>query len=192
MTEILLSVALGIGLSAAAGFRVFVPLLSLSIAALTGAVELSPGFAWVGTTPALIVFASATVLEILAYAIPWFDNLMDSLATPAAVAAGIVASASVITDLPPLVRWTVALIGGGGAAGIIQGASALVRMKSTALTGGLANPFLAALELGGSVVTSVLALVAPLLALVVLVVLVLAVFLTARRFLFGRRRAASP
>ena len=187
--DILLSVALGIALSAAAGFRIFVPLLALSIAALTGRVELSPGFAWIGTIPALVLFATATVLEVLAYYIPWFDNLMDSIATPTAVVAGVVASASVITDLPPLVRWVVALIGGGGAAGVIQGVSALLRLKSTALTAGLANPLLATAELASSVFTSVLALVAPLLALAVLFVLALYAFLAAGRFLFGRSSA---
>lgn len=186
--DMLLSVALGIALSAAAGFRVFVPLLALSIAAWTGWVELSPGFAWIGTITALVVFATATVLEILAYYIPWFDNLMDSIATPTAVIAGVVASASVITDLPPLVKWVVALIGGGGAAGVIQGASALLRLKSTAFTAGLANPLLATAELAGSVFTSVLALVAPFLALAVLFVLALYAFLAAGRFLFGRAR----
>jgi len=184
--EMLMSVALGIGLSAAAGFRVFVPLLALSIAALSGTVELSPGFAWIGSIPALVAFATATVLEVLAYYVPWLDNLMDSIATPTAVVAGVVASASVITDLPPLVRWVVALIGGGGAAGVIQGASALLRLKSTAFTAGLANPLLATGELVGSLFTSALALIAPFLAVTLLGVLAVSVFLSAGRFLFGR------
>jgi hypothetical protein len=184
-----LSIALGIGLSAAAGFRVFVPMLALSIAALSGNVELSPGFAWIGTIPALVVFATATVLEILAYIIPWVDNMMDSVATPAAVIAGVVATASVITDLPPLVQGVVALIAGGGAAGLIQGATSLLRLKSTVLTGGLANPVLAAAEFTGSVVTSILALIAPLLTVVLLALLVFIAFRIGKRFLFGRQPA---
>jgi hypothetical protein len=185
--ETAISIALGIGLSAAAGFRVFVPLLALSIAGLSGSVELSKGFEWIGTVPALMVFSTATILEILAYIIPWVDNLMDSLATPAAVVAGVVATASVITDLPPLVKWMVALIGGGGAAGVIQGASAALRLKSTLFSGGLANPLIAAGEFAGSVVTSILALVAPLVTLVLLILMVSFASRIGGRFLFGSR-----
>ncbi len=185
--EIAVSIALGIGLSAAAGFRVFVPLLALSIAALTGRVELSPGFAWIGSVPALVVFSTATVLEVLAYFIPWVDNAMDSIATPAAVLAGMVTAAAVLSDLPPVVQAVVALIGGGGAAGLIQGATAALRLKSTAFTGGLANPLLAAAELAGSALTSVLALAAPLVAVGLLTLLVLAAFRIAKRVVFGRQ-----
>ena len=188
--ETLVSVALGIGLSAAVGFRVFVPFLVMSIASLAGFLPLSQGFEWIGTVPALLVFGTATVLEVLAYAIPWFDNLMDSIATPAAIIAGVIATASVITDLPPLLRWVVALIGGGGAAGLIQGTSALLRLKSTALTAGLGNPVLAVAELLGSLGTSVLAIAVPLVCLAVLIVLVFVAFRSAGRLLFGRRGAS--
>jgi hypothetical protein len=66
----LLSLAVGIGLAAACGFRVFVPLLVMSAAAYTGHLELSSGFHWIGTLPALVAFASATVLEIAALRSP--------------------------------------------------------------------------------------------------------------------------
>ena len=115
--ETLMSLAVGLGLSAACGFRVFVPLLVIGGAARAGTLALSPGFAWMGTTPALIAFGTATVLEILAYYVPLLDHLLDTLATPAAVIAGVAASAAVFVDLPPLVRGSVALVGGGAAAG---------------------------------------------------------------------------
>jgi hypothetical protein len=185
--ETALNVALGLGLSAAAGFRVFVPMLALSIAALTGSVELSSGFSWIGTPQALVVFSTATVLEVLAYAVPWIDNLMDSLATPAAVLAGVVATASVATELPPLVKWIVALIGGGGAAGMIQGAWAVLRMKSTVFTGGLANPLLSAGELAGSAFTSMLALLAPLVTLALLVLVAMLAYRIGGSLVFGRQ-----
>lgn len=183
-----LSIALGIALSAAAGFRVFVPLLALSIAGYADALALSPGFAWIGTLPALIVFATATVAEIAAYYIPWVDNALDTLATPAAVIAGTVVSASVMTEIPPLIKWTLALIGGGGIAGILQGATALLRLKSTALTGGIGNHAVATAELGGSVFTVGLAFLVPLAAVVFIAVLVAVAFGTARRLMFGRSR----
>jgi hypothetical protein len=96
--EKLLSICLGIGLSAACGFRVFIPLLAISIASLSGHMILSEGFEWIGTYPAFLAFAAAAIFEIAAYYIPWFDNLMDSIAGPAAVVAGILVAASVIKD----------------------------------------------------------------------------------------------
>jgi hypothetical protein len=186
--ETLLSVGIGLGLSAACGFRVFVPLLGLSIAGLTGYVPLSPGFAWIGTVPALIAFSTATVLEIFAYYIPWFDNLLDTIATPAAVIAGMVASASVLADLPPLLKWAIALIGGGSAAGIVQGATVLLRLKSGALTAGLGNPLVSTAELFGSVTTTVLAIALPAVCFLLLIGLCMSIFRASRRFVFGRRR----
>ena len=184
--ETAVSIALGIGLSAAAGFRVFVPLLALSIAGMTGTLELSHGFAWIGTLPALIAFGTATILEIAAYYIPWVDNILDTIATPAAVIAGTVVTASVITEIPPLIKWVLALIGGGGIAGLIQGATVLARAKSSVVTAGIGNPVLATAELGGSVFTTVLSFLAPFVTLILVVLLCGLVFATARRLLFGR------
>ena len=188
--DLLVSIALGIGLAAAVGFRVFAPLLVMSAAAYTGNLELSGNFAWLGTLPALVMLAVAALAEVLAYYIPGIDNLLDALATPAALVAGTIAAAAVMTDLPPLLKWTTAVIAGGGAAGLTQGATALLRAKSTATTGGLANPVLATGELGGSLLVSLLSLLAPLLALALAVVFCWLVVLLARRLL--RRQRSSP
>ena len=72
--EIFLSICVGVGLSAACGFRVFVPLLGLSIAAKLGMVHLGASFAWAGSTTAIVAFGVATVAEIAAYYIPWVDR----------------------------------------------------------------------------------------------------------------------
>jgi hypothetical protein len=165
----LISVAIGLGLAAACGFRVFTPLLIAGAAAHWGQLPLAGGFDWLGSGPALIAFGTATVLEIGAYYIPWLDHALDVAATPAAVLAGMVAAASVVTDLPPLIKWTVSIIGGGGVAGLIQGVSVLFRLKSTALTGGLGNPVVATVEAAGSILTSVLAIVLPLVGLAIVV-----------------------
>ncbi len=190
--ETLLSVALGLGLAAACGFRVFVPLLLASLAAHQGHLSLAAGFEWLGRTPALLAFGTATVLEVGAYYIPWLDHVLDVAATPAALLAGMVASAAVITDLPPLLKWTVTIIGGGGAAGLIQGASVLLRLKSTALTGGLANPVIATGELLGAVGLALLALVLPLVALIGVVLLLLLAFRATGRVVFGRPQVPVP
>src|SRR5438477_8925513 len=107
--ETVLSICVGIGLSAACGFRVFVPLLVMSIASLSGHLTLAQGFEWIGTYPALIAFSVATCLEIAGYYIPWVDNLLDSIATPAAIVAGTIATAAMVTDVSPLMKWSLAI-----------------------------------------------------------------------------------
>ena len=163
--ELVLSICLGIGLSAACGFRVFVPLLGVSTAALAGHVGLSSGFEWVGTWPAFACFLTATALEIAAYYVPWIDNLLDSIATPAAVVAGTIVTASVVTDMSPLMQWTLAIIAGGGTAGLVQTGTVALRGASTVTTGGTANFLVATGELIASVCTTVLALLLPIVCL---------------------------
>lgn len=185
--ETLMSVMLGIGLSAACGFRVFVPLLAMSIASLSGHLTLAHGFEWVGSYPALVTFSVATCLEIAGYYIPWLDHLLDTMATPAAIVAGVMVSASLVTGMSPLLKWTLAVIAGGGAAGLVQGATVVTRGASTATTGGLGNPVVATLELAGSVIMSVLAITVPVAAVAVLVVFLLIL----GRFLWRRMRRSA-
>ena len=189
--DLALSIALGVGLAAAVGFRVFLPMLVMSIAAYSGHLTLSSGFAWLGTAPALVMLSVAALLEILAYYIPGVDNLLDAIATPAALIAGTVVSAAVMTDLPPIVKWTTAVIAGGGAAGLTQGLTSLLRAKSTVMTAGLGNHALATGELGGALIVSLLALVAPL-AAVGLVALFCWFAVRLVRRLFRKDRPAAP
>jgi len=189
MPETVMSILVGVGLAAACGFRVFVPLLALSIASSTGHIPLSNDFAWVATTPALVAFAIATVLEVGAYYVPWLDHALDTIATPAAVFAGVIATAAVVPDLEPVLRWSLAVVAGGGAAGVVQGATVLTRLKSGATTAGIGNPVVASAELVGATVTSILAIVVPLLALVAVLSMLAIVFAVTRRLLFGRPRA---
>jgi hypothetical protein len=168
--ETVLSLCIGIGLSAACGFRVFVPLLIMSIASLSGHLHLSSGFDWIGSYPALTSFSVATALEIGGYYIPWLDHLLDTLATPAAIVAGTIITASCVTDVSPFLRWTLAAIAGGGAAGLVQASTVLLRGASTLATGGLANPVFATAELAGAVVTSTCAVVAPVLTVGLIIV----------------------
>jgi hypothetical protein len=195
--EIFLSICLGVGLSAACGFRVFVPLLCLSVAAKFGFLPLTPAFAWVGTTPALIAFGAATVAEIAAYYIPWVDNALDTVAGPLATVAGVVVMASVLTDIEPFWRWTLAVIAGGGLAASTQLATTKARAASSLTTGGFANPVLATIENITSTVLSIFAVVWPVVALI-LVIGVLAVcglviwFVGKRLVKFFRAKPVSP
>lgn len=189
METTLLGICLGIGLSAACGFRVFVPLLVMNLAAVSGHLHLAHGFEWIGSYPATITFSVATALEIAGYYIPWVDHLLDTVATPAAIIAGTVITASVVTDMTPFLKWTLAAIAGGGAAGLVQGGTLLARGASTATTGGLGNPVVATLELLGALMTSLLALVAPIAVAIVLVVVMVLVGKTVYRKLRTARTA---
>jgi hypothetical protein len=180
-SDLAISIALGVGLAAAAGFRVFLPLLVVSAAAWTGHLPLGEDFAWLGTTPALMMLAMAALAEIAAYYIPGVDHLLDTIATPAAFVAGTIASAAVMIELPPLVRWTTAVIAGGGAAGLMQGMTVSARAGSTLMTGGLGNFAVATLEWLAALVVSLLALAFPLAALAVVILLGWVAFRFVRR-----------
>lgn len=170
--DILLTILTGLGLSAASGFRIFVPFLIISIASASGNLTLSESFSWIGTTPALITFSIATLFEIGAYYIPWLDNLLDTIASPAAVIAGIILMASVITGISPLLKWSLAIIAGGGVSATIQGAAVTSRTTSTAATGGLGNPVVSTAELGGSIALSLMAVFLPVIAIIIVFLLV--------------------
>jgi hypothetical protein len=182
----LLSVLLGVGLSAACGFRIFVPFLLVGIAARTGHVTVGASFAWMATTPALIALGVATVLEVGAYYIPWLDHLLDVLASPSAVVAGMVMTASVVTGLDPMMKWTLALIAGGGIAGTVQALTVGTRKVSLLTTGGLGNPLVSTAELAGSVLLTLLAIALP---LVAFAVIAWALFFGVRHLLRLMRRA---
>jgi hypothetical protein len=159
--DTMLELLLAISLSAASGFRVFVPLLILSAAAVLGHVDLPAKFDWIENSQALTLFAIAAVLEIIGYSIPWFDHALDLLATPAAIIAGTIVAASFAPEMNPIAQWTLALVAGGGAAGITKTLMNLLRGGSTAATGSLANPILALLELALAIGLSVIAIAAP-------------------------------
>jgi len=161
--EITLSLLMGIGLSATSGFRVFVPLLIMSMASLTGHLELSPAFDWIGSYPALVIFLVATVLEILAYFVPYLDNLLSMISSPAALVAGIIITASVITEMSPLLTWTLAIIAGGGFSLAGKVTSNLIHTGSTTMSGGTLNPAVSFLETIFSAFMAVISVIFPLL-----------------------------
>lgn len=184
--ETLFSIFVGIGLSAAVGFRIFVPFLVVSIAAYNGFVDLSLSTQWIGTLPAMIVFVTATLFEILAYYIPWLDNLLDTIATPAAVVAGIILSAAVITDISPLIKWVLAIIAGGGVAASVQLTTDLTRIKSSAVTGGTGNFIVSSAEAGSSIGLSLIAIFLPVAAAVIVL------FFVGWSIYFIRKKFFSP
>lgn len=175
--ESIISIFLGIGLAASVGFRIFVPLFTLSLAGHYGVISLNESWLWVVSTPAIITLGIATFSEIFAYYIPWFDNLLDTIAVPLAAIAGTAVMVSTVADLSPVITWALAIIAGGGTATAIKGTTASTRLTSTATTGGLANPIVSTLETGTSMVLSIFSIFIPILALI----LVLLIFFGIRK-----------
>jgi fucose permease len=120
------------------------------------------------------------------------DHALDVLAGPATLVAGVVASAAVMTELPPAVLWPVAVIAGGGAAGLTKGSTALLRAKSGLATGGLANPVVSTIETVGATGIALLAIAVPVLCFVAVVALLWWAARKAGRLLFGRRKVPPP
>jgi len=170
--EIALAIMAGIALSATSGFRVFVPFLILSIANLTGLLELNQSFAWIGTYPALATFGVATIVEILAYFIPWVDNVLNAISAPASVIAGTILTYALVGDLAPGLAWVISIIGGGGVSLISRAISGIIHTGSTAASAGTANPAVSLAESVGTVVMSILAIVAPIVVILLLLLLI--------------------
>lgn len=171
--EIITAVAVGIGLSASCGFRVFVPMLVASIAAKTGIFPVHEGFQWLASWPAIISFGTATVAEILAYYIPFVDNLLDTLTTPLAIGGGTLLLTSVMPIDNDFLKWASGFLFGGGAAAAIQGGTVLTRLASSKLTAGTGNAVVATGEHAAAFGASTLSLFLPFLiaALVILLIL---------------------
>ena len=159
--DIAIGICLGLGLAASCGFRVFVPLLISNIASMAGIVHIGGGFEWMGSWSAFAIFLTATVAEIGAYYIPVLDNALDTISVPLAAVAGTLLSVTFITDVPPMVQWTLGIIVGGGSAAVIKSGASMARLKSTAFTAGWANWLLATFEHVTSFVMSVLTVLLP-------------------------------
>ena len=167
--EIIFSVFLGIGLAAAVGFRVFLPLLVLSLAGFYDYIPLNESWAWAGSLTAVITLGVATLVEIFGYYIPWFDNVLDTIAIPLAAIAGTAVMMATVSELSPVVTWALAIIAGGGTATAIKGNTPAIRLTSSATTGGIGNPIVATVETATSTVMSLLSVfIAPLAFLFVL------------------------
>ena len=186
--DLLMGLMIGVGLSAACGFRVFVPMLGMSIANLAGQLTLSPGFEWIGTWPTLIALATATTLEIVAYYLPWVDNILDTVATPAAVVAGTIVTASQLGDVSPLLKWSIAIVAGGGASSAIQASTVVARTASTGTTGGLGNFAVSSLELFSAILMTFLAIVLPVIGLLVIFVILSVMGCLAAKVSCSRKR----
>lgn len=182
MTETVISIFLGIGLAASVGFRVFLPLFALSLAAYFDFWELNESWQWIGSLAAVITLGVATLVEIATYYIPFVDNLLDSIAIPLATVAGTAVMVSTVADLSPVVTWALAIIAGGGTAATIKTASGATRLTSTVSTAGLGNPLVTTIETGSSIVMTLMSLFLPFVGFVMAIVVLIVFYILYKKF----------
>lgn len=182
--ELALAICAGIALAAATGFRLFLPMLALSIAAHAGILTPTPAFSWLATNGALTLLLTAAVVEVAAYYVPWLDHALDSVTTPLSLVAGsCMVLATFPQGTPEWAKWSTALIAGSSSAGLIQVGTVAARSLTTYTTAGTANPIISTLELLGSLLLTILAILVPLLA----IALMLAFLIWATRKLLAWR-----
>ncbi len=174
--ETIISILIGIGLAASVGFRIFVPLFALSLASFYNVIPLNEYWQWVGSSTAIIILGIATIVEIFAYFIPWFDNLLDTIAVPLAAIAGTAVMVATVSNLDPTITWALAIIAGGGTATAIKGSTSTTRLASTATTAGVANPVISTVETGTSILMSAFAIFIPVLAIICVVLILWVLF----------------
>lgn len=182
MTETVISIFLGIGLAASVGFRVFLPLFALSLAAYFDFWELNESWQWIGSLAAVITLGVATLVEIATYYIPFVDNLLDSIAIPLATVAGTAVMVSTVADLSPVVTWALAIIAGGGTAATIKTASGATRLTSSVSTAGLGNPLVTTIETGSSIVMTLMSLFLPFVGFVMAIVVLIVFYILYKKF----------
>lgn len=188
--ETILSVFLGIGLSASVGFRVFLPLFALSLAAYFNLWELNESWMWIGSSTALITLGIATIVEIIAYYLPVVDNLLDTIAIPLATIAGTAVMVSTVADLSPVVTWALAIIAGGGTAAAVKSSASVTRLGSTVSTAGVANPVVSTIETGTSIVMSIISIFLPVLAIILVLIILYIVYRLYKKLKFRKPKSS--
>ena len=173
--QAILGASMGIGLAAASGFRVFLPPFLMSLWLRFGFLSLEiegSEFDFIYSDLCVIMLGVASASEILAYKIPFLDNALDAIATPLAGLAGVAVMAVSLEGLDPSIQWGVAVIAGGGASLGIQSATVAGRGISSVLTLGIGNPLFSITEDIASLFLVLIALVAPLIALIMTLCLI--------------------
>ena len=177
--EVFISICVGLGLAACCGFRIFVPLLVTNIAYLSGFSVMGQGYEWLNTWLAFWILASATLVELLAYYVPFVDNFLDGIATPISFIAGTIIMTSLLKDADPALRWALGLMIGGGTASAVQAGTSVLRLASSATTAGFGNPILATIENILAIIFSFLSILFPL--IIALLVLLFLVFVLKKK-----------
>jgi hypothetical protein len=189
--NIITALCLGIGLSAACGFRVFIPPLALSMAAHGGVVQLSSDWQWLGTTSAVMTLGIAATVEVFAYFIPWVSNFLDSIEIGLAPIAGMFLTASTLSmagDFDPTLLWILTVIAGGATAETVELGTSITRLAASGATGGMGGPIVGLVEAISSIIISILAISLPILATLLVIFLIIYAVRRILKFIIKRKR----
>jgi O-antigen ligase len=174
----------GIGLAAAVGLRIFIPILVVSIFAYTGNLTLSTYFTWIGYLPILILLIILSIIEVIAYYVVWLDNYLDAIEHPLSIISGIIIIGAVITEFNPYLKWLLALLIGGAVSGTINASTSLIRLKISAETGGSKNFILSTTEAVIAVILSITSIYYPFIAgLITALAIIYFTFIIRKKFL---------
>ena len=168
--QLLVGICVGISLSAACGFRVFLPPLAVSIAAHFFGFKVNADFEWIGSWISIVSLATATIVEVAAYYLPCVDNMLDIISVPLAFVAGAVVMCGVLPDVHPYLKWSIAGLLGSSVAGVTQLATTIIRGASTATTAGAGNNVVSSSENVCATIFSIGAILIPLLAIVIVMI----------------------
>lgn len=181
-------IALGISLSACAGLRAFLPLLVMGIFQRLGYIQVNPAFQWIGSTPSLVIFGTATFAEILGDKLPVVDNALDTMETFVKPVVGTILFATAIVKMSPMLAVVLGLIAGGSISEVIHFKKAAIRGGSTTLTAGVANPVLSFIEDITTAAGTALSFLAPLIAACIALIVLLIAFHIFKK-VFHQRKA---
>ena len=166
-----LAIGMGLALATTCGLRAFLPLLAISVLSAVGKIELAEGFMWMASPAALVCFGTAVIAETAADKIPAVDHALDAAGVLVKPTAAALATASMIHGFDPMLALVLGIMTGGVAAEAVHVAKAKVRVRSSALTGTVANPILSTAEDAAAVVGIVLSILVPILGLAVMLML---------------------
>ena len=178
--ETLLSLATGLGLSTAAGFNAYVPLLITGVLArTTDLITLDAPFDRLEEPVVLGVIAVIGLIDFIGDKLPAVDHVLHAIGFVVAPIVGAALALGVTSDTGATP--VVVLVLGAVAAEATQGARSVARPVSTITTGGVGNPVLSLGEDGLSATLSFAAILVPLLAVVLVAGVVALVVLAIRR-----------
>jgi hypothetical protein len=167
--QIAFAAMLAAGLAASTGLRAFIGPLAASLLVLNGHLDPGPGLEWLGEPVTAGIFAAAALLEIIADKFPGVDHALDQAGLVVKPLMGVLVALSLFGELQPVAQYAIAIIEGGGVALGVQLAKSQLRLATTFFTGGIANPLVSLLEDIGTVLWTILSILAPLVAAVLLV-----------------------
>ncbi len=175
------------GLSSAAGLNAYIPLLAVGLLGRLEYLTLQNPYSVLTSTPVLAILAGLTLIDFIADKVPAVDHVthvIGGLVHPIAGAIVFASQNNLLSDVHPAISLAAGFVMAGG----FHATRAAVRPVATATTAGVGNPVLSLLEDVVSLVLSVLAIFAPLIALVLFIALL---FVVVRAWQRLRRRTSA-